>query len=48
LVAEINLLLSGDNQNWQFTLKGESLNISNLKIPETGPIETRDDLEGSF
>jgi hypothetical protein len=48
MVAEINLLLSCDNQNWQFTLKGESLNIGNLKIPETGPIDTRDDLEGAI
>jgi hypothetical protein len=33
-------------QHWQFGLKGESLNISNLKLPETGPVETPEDLEG--
>jgi len=46
LVTEIHLSYKSGSQNWEFSLKGESLNISNLKLPETGPVETPDDLEG--
>jgi len=46
LVTEIHLSYKTGSQNWEFSLKGESLNISNLKLPETGPVETPDDLEG--
>ena len=46
MVTEINIsYLSGDHR-WSFTIKGENLNISRLKTPETGPVETREDLEG--
>jgi hypothetical protein len=45
-VTEIHLSYKTGAQNWEFSLKGESLNISNLKLPETGPVETPDDLEG--
>ena len=31
---------------WQFTLKGESLNISSLSLPSTGTPETEEDIEG--
>lgn len=48
VVTEINVLLKAGDQRWQFTIKGESLNISNLKIPETGPVESREDMEGVF
>ena len=33
-------------QRWQFSIKGESLNISSLKLPETAPVKTPKDLEG--
>ena len=46
VVTEIHLSYKAGAQNWKFSLKGESLNISNLKLPETGPVETPDDLEG--
>ena len=47
MVAEVNLVYrSGDNE-WRFNLKGESLNFSSLKTPETGNIETKDDMEGA-
>jgi hypothetical protein len=46
VVTEIHLSYKTGAQNWEFSLKGESLNISNLKLPETGPVETPDDLEG--
>ena len=35
-----------NNAKETVTIKGESLNISNLKLPETGPVETPEDLEG--
>ena len=47
VVTEIHLSYKAGAQHWQFSLKGESLNISNLKLPETGPVETTEDLEGA-
>jgi hypothetical protein len=48
VVTELNLSYKAGDQNWQFTVKGESLNISNLKTPETAPIETKEDIEGAL
>ena len=47
LVNEINFLYSCGDQTWKFNLKGESLNISSLKTPETGKIENKEDIEGA-
>ena len=47
LVAELNLVYRSSQQKWQFTLKGESLNLSSLKTPKTVPPENPDDVEGS-
>ncbi|MFZ0243138.1 MAG: hypothetical protein WAL90_15970 [Desulfobacterales bacterium] len=47
LVAEMNLLYRSGDHTWQFNLKGESLNISNFKPPETGAAETKEDIEGA-
>lgn len=46
VVTEMHLSYKTGTQSWEFSLKGESLNISNLNLPETGPVETPDDLEG--
>lgn len=46
VVTEMHLSYKTVGQHWLFNLKGESLNISNLKLPETGPVETPEDLEG--
>lgn len=46
VVVEMNLVYKAEHQEWQFTLKGESLSFSGLKVPETGPLETKDDIEG--
>lgn len=46
VVVEMNLSYKADNQEWKFTLKGESLSFSGLKVPDTGPLETQDDIEG--
>lgn len=46
VVVELNLSCTMDSQNWTFTLKGESLSLSSLKIPQTGPIMKAEDIEG--
>jgi hypothetical protein len=47
LVTEIHLEVAEEENEWLLTLKGESLNISNLRLPESGHIETKDDIEGA-
>ncbi|MDM8514692.1 hypothetical protein QUF76_00700 [Desulfobacterales bacterium HSG16] len=47
VVTEINLIYQTGDNEWRFSLKGESLNISGLKPPETGSIELKEDLEGA-
>ncbi|MBW1643831.1 MAG: hypothetical protein JRJ76_13430, partial [Deltaproteobacteria bacterium] len=44
---ELNLFYKAGDKKWQFTLKGESLSITNLKTPETSIIETSEDVEGA-
>ena len=46
MVTELNIVYRSAELKWQFTLKGESLNISSLKIPPTDIPVTDDDLEG--
>ena len=46
LVTEINIVYKSAELMWQFTLKGESLNISTLSIPQTGSAESGEDIEG--
>lgn len=45
LVSEINLIYQEDQNKWQFTLKGETLSINNIKHPDLGPIQTFDDID---
>ncbi len=47
-VTEIHVVVSEDEKEWQFTLKGESLNICNLRLAETGQVENKDDIEGAI
>jgi hypothetical protein len=47
VVTELNLLLKTGEQQWQFTLKGEGLHFAGFKTPPTGPVESREDLEGA-
>lgn len=47
MVVEMHLRITESENEWQLTLKGESLNISNLKVPETGQVETTEDVEGA-
>lgn len=46
LVTELQLIYKSDNQEWLFTIKGESLSLFNLKLPQTGPIESKEDMDG--
>ena len=46
LVAELNLIYRSAEQKWQFTLKGESLNLSSLKTPKIAPPQSPEDMEG--
>jgi len=46
LVTELNMVYKSAELMWQFTLKGESLNISGLSSSNTGLPETEDDIEG--
>ena len=47
MVAELHLVYKSGDSEWQFNLKGESLNLSSLKVPSTGQVESRDDIEGA-
>jgi len=46
VVTEINLVYRFQENEWRFTVKGESLNLSSLKAPETPPAESDSDMEG--
>lgn len=47
LVTELAVVYQRDGQSWQFTLKGESLGITNLKTPTTGSHLNNDEIEGA-
>jgi hypothetical protein len=46
VVTELNLVAKIGENEWRFNIKGESLNLSSLRTPETGRIETAEDVEG--
>ena len=46
LVTELSLKYRSNNNEWKFTIKGESLNLSSLTTPPTALPETADDVEG--
>lgn len=46
VVTQINLLYKSADNEWRFTIKGESMNISHLKIPETAIVESSEEFEG--
>ena len=47
VVAEINLVLKANDQQWRFTIKAESLHFVGFKVPPTGPVKSEEDLEGA-
>jgi len=46
VVTECNFSLKAGEYEWKFNIKGESLNISSLKTPETAKIENKEDIDG--
>ena len=46
LVTELNVIYKSAELSWQFSLKGESLNFSSFNLPNTGLLESDEDLEG--
>jgi hypothetical protein len=46
VVTDINLIYKSGSLEWQFSIKGESLNFSGLKLPETSAAEQEGDMEG--
>jgi hypothetical protein len=46
LITDLHLVYKSGPVEWQFAVKGEGLSFSGLKLPETGVMETGDDLEG--
>ncbi len=46
-VTEINLIMkSGEEEEYKFTLKGESFNLTGFKTPSMGRAENEDEIEG--
>lgn len=48
LVTELNVILKQGDQQWQFTVKGESIGFTGFKTPPTGPVESEEDLESAI
>jgi hypothetical protein len=48
LVSEMSLFFKSADQQWRLTLKAESLFITGLKVPDTGPVESEQDLDGAL
>ncbi|MBF0574239.1 MAG: hypothetical protein HQK69_10880 [Desulfamplus sp.] len=47
VVTDMNLVLHVDEDEWKFNIKGESMEITSLKIPVSGKVEGDDDIEGA-
>ncbi|MBT8338681.1 MAG: hypothetical protein HKP58_20465 [Desulfatitalea sp.] len=46
LITDLHLVYKSGSHEWQFALKGESLSFSGMKLPESGPIDTGEEMEG--
>ncbi|MBW1740385.1 MAG: hypothetical protein JRJ42_04520 [Deltaproteobacteria bacterium] len=47
VVTELNLSYKMGDQEWRFTVKAESLHMVGLKCPQTGSVESQEDIEGA-
>jgi hypothetical protein len=47
LVAELGLHYTGGDQEWRFSLKGDTLALMGIKTPRVAPVESADDIEGA-
>jgi hypothetical protein len=45
LVTELSLIFKTGEKQWQFSIKGESLNVSNLKTPGTSILPSSEEME---
>jgi hypothetical protein len=48
LVVEVQLLVEIGDLQWAFGVKGESLAIGGLRVPQTARVEAPDELEGAI
>ena len=46
VITELNLVYKSGPLQWHFSLKGENLSFSGLKLPESAPVESPEDVEG--
>ncbi len=46
VVTELHIVCKAAELVYRFSIKGESMGLSGVKLPETGPVETGADLEG--
>jgi hypothetical protein len=47
VVTELHLVCKIGDQEWRFTMKGESLHMGSLQCPRTGSVYAKEDLEGT-
>jgi hypothetical protein len=47
LVAELRLHYRAGDQDWRFSLKGDTLALMALKTPRSAPVESADEVEGA-
>ena len=47
LVAELRLHYTAGDQDWRFSLKGDTLALMGLKTPRSAPVESPDEVEGA-
>lgn len=47
VVTEMNLVYRSGEQEWQFSIKGESLHLNAIKVPEPTTLENEDDIEAA-
>lgn len=47
LITEMQLVYKSGALQWVFVLKGESLVLSGIKLPETAPVTSDNDMEGA-
>lgn len=45
MVSEMTLVITSNENQWRFGIKGENLSLSSLRVPETGNIENKEDEE---
>jgi hypothetical protein len=47
LVAELRLHYTAGDQEWRFSLKGDTLALTGVKTPHSAPVESPDEIEGA-